>query len=328
MVTVISTFAGCGGSSLGYKWAGFTELLAIDNNENAVETFKLNFDCPVWLRDIKEVTSKQILDFCKIGKGELDILDGSPPCQGFSTAGKRQINDDRNDLFMEFVRLVNGLQPKVFVMENVSGMMKGKMKGSFNNILQTLKDTNYNVKVKLMNAMWYNVPQSRERLIFIGVRKDIGEPSFPKPLKTFITVKEALKDIDKGIEYGSKNCLKLWKYLKYGKNASSLSKNIKKQFGYTSLMFGLIKIDPNKPSPTLQKETAGAAGLLHWKEERRLYITELKRICSFPDDWKLIGSQEQQQARLGNSVMPKMMEAIAKTIKEEILNDKLQSNDR
>jgi len=77
--TVISTFAGCGGSSLGYKWAGFKELLAIDFEKNAVETFKLNFDCPVWLRDIKTVTSQEILDFCNIEKGELDVLDGSPP---------------------------------------------------------------------------------------------------------------------------------------------------------------------------------------------------------------------------------------------------------
>ena len=168
--TVISTFAGGGGSSLGYHWAGFKELLAIDFDKNSCETLKANFDFPVWERDIKKVTVKEILDFCKIKKGELDILDGSPPCQGFSTAGKRNLNDLRNDLFLDFVRLVEGLNPKVFLMENVSGMIKGGYKGKFNEILKTLKDTGYNVKVKLMNAMWYEVPQSRERLIFIGVR--------------------------------------------------------------------------------------------------------------------------------------------------------------
>lgn len=172
--TLISTFAGCGGSSLGYKLAGYKELLAIDFEKNAVETFALNFpEVPVWQKDITKVTGKEILEFCKIKKGELDLFDGSPPCQGFSTAGKRKLTDTRNDLFKDFVRLIIDLQPKVFVMENVSGMMKGGYKGKFNEIVQTLKDTGYNVKVKLMNAMWYEVPQSRERLIFIGIKKDL-----------------------------------------------------------------------------------------------------------------------------------------------------------
>jgi len=165
--TVISIFAGCGGSSLGYKMAGYKELLAIEWDDNAVETFKLNFDCPIWKRDIREVTGKEILDFCNIKPTELDILDGSPPCQGFSTAGKRQVTDERNDLFKEFVRLINELQPKVFVMENVSGMVKGKMRGWFKEIMFALKATDYNVKCKLMNAVNYEVPQSRQRLIWI-----------------------------------------------------------------------------------------------------------------------------------------------------------------
>ena len=106
--TVISTFAGCGGSSLGYKMAGFKELLAIDFDKNSVDTFKLNFpNVEIWQKDIKEVSSKDILDFCKLKVGELDILDGSPPCQGFSMAGKRKITDLRNDLFLEFTRLID-----------------------------------------------------------------------------------------------------------------------------------------------------------------------------------------------------------------------------
>src|SRR3972149_6110372 len=198
METVISTFAGCGGSSLGYKWAGFKELLAIEWENNAVETSKLNFpEVPIWQRDICSVTGKEILDFCNIKSGELDVFDGSPPCQGFSTAGKRQIADKRNDLFKEYIRLVNDIQPKVFVMENVSGMMKGKMKGKFIEIITTLKSLNYQVKCKLLNSMWYDVPQSRERLIFIGVRNDLKlQPVFPKPNKSFITVEEAFKNVN------------------------------------------------------------------------------------------------------------------------------------
>ncbi len=319
--TVISTFAGTGGSSLGYHWAGFKELLAIDFDAHAVECFKLNFpEVPIWHRSVIEVTGKEILDFCKLKVGELDVFDGSPPCQGFSTAGKREFKDPRNDLFNHYCRLVNELQPKVFVMENVSGMAKGSMKGKFIEIMQVLKSMNYEVKCKQMNAMYYGVPQSRQRLIFIGVRKNLKKlPAFPIPSNKIISVRKALEGLEPGTEYGSKPCLQLWKYLKPGQNASSLSSQIKKQFGYNSIMFGLSKVDPNKPLPTLQKSTAGAAGFFHWNEKRRLYITELKRLCSFPDDWKLTGSESDKQARLGNAVMPKFMQAIAETIKKDIL---------
>jgi DNA (cytosine-5)-methyltransferase 1 len=192
--SVVSLFAGCGGSSLGYSWAGFKELLAIDFDKNAVEVFKLNFpSVPVWERDIKMVTGKEILEACRLKRGALDVLDGSPPCQGFSTSGRRDINDPRNDLFLEYVRLIDELRPKVFVMENVGGMVKGKMKGRFIEIMKTLKALPYQVKCRLMNAKYYNVPQSRARLIWIGVRNDLGkEPSFPTPQRNVIPVKAAL----------------------------------------------------------------------------------------------------------------------------------------
>jgi len=111
MPTVISTFAGGGGSSLGYHMAGYKELLAIDFEHNACDTLRLNFDFPIWQRDIREVTAEEILSFCHLQSGELDVLDGSPPCQGFSTAGKRNLHDSRNNLFKDFVRLIEGLQP-------------------------------------------------------------------------------------------------------------------------------------------------------------------------------------------------------------------------
>ncbi|MCU0289411.1 MAG: DNA (cytosine-5-)-methyltransferase, partial [Acidobacteria bacterium] len=193
--TIISLFAGGGGSSLGYKMAGFKELLAVEYDNNAIETLKINFDFDVWKKDITEIKDGEILKRCNIKKGELDILDGSPPCQGFSMAGKRKINDLRNNLYKSYIKILLDLEPKVFVMENVSGLIKGKMKGRFNEILKELKSLNYKVKCKLMNAKYYNVPQSRERIIFIGVRNDINiEPCFPKENNKIITVKEILKN--------------------------------------------------------------------------------------------------------------------------------------
>ena len=163
--TVISTFAGCGGSSLGYSMAGFRELLAIEWDDNAVQTFKLNFpEVLVYHGDIAKISIDQIIEMTKLKQYELDVLDGSPPCQGFSTAGKRIITDERNQLYKEYVRLLNGLQPKVFVFENVSGLVKSKMKLIFADIMRSLKDCGYKVSARLLNAMYFGVPQSKEKL--------------------------------------------------------------------------------------------------------------------------------------------------------------------
>lgn len=195
--TVISTFAGCGGSSLGHQMAGYKELLAIEWDSHAVECFKLNFNIPMWQKDINKVKTSDILSFCKLKEGELDVFEGSPPCQGFSMAkGKRDITDSRNDLFKPYLRLLEGLMPKAFVIENVPGMIRGKMKSKFNEIFKSLQATGYQVKCKQMNAANYSVPQARQRLIFIGVRDDLNiQPSFPKPHGKIISVYEALKDL-------------------------------------------------------------------------------------------------------------------------------------
>jgi DNA (cytosine-5)-methyltransferase 1 len=282
--TVISTFAGCGGSSLGYKMAGFKELLAIEWESNAVETFKLNFpNVPVWQRDISTVTGAEILDFTGLKKGELDIFDGSPPCQGFSAAkGKRNVNDDRNDLSYQYIRLINELQPKVFVMENVAGMVRGKMKGKFIQIMKELKSTGYNVKCTLMNSKYYEVPQMRERLIWIGVKN--GQASFPIPNKNIITVNDVLPNI---IEQNRGQFDKTW-------------------------------ITAKKPCYTITKTAS-----LIFKEkdgtERKPTIEELKKVSTFPDDFIFKGSFYEQWARIGNAVMPRFMYHVAKHIKENIL---------
>lgn len=314
--TVISTFAGTGGSSLGYHWAGFRELLAVDFDAHAVACFKLNFpDVPVWHRSVTDVTGREILDFCGLKWGELDVFDGSPPCQGFSTAGKRDVRDPRNDLFMQYCRLIHELGPKVFVMENVSGMIKGSMKGRFIEIMEQLKSMNYEVKCKLMNAMYYGVPQSRERLIFIGVRKDLGKlPSFPQASSKIITAGEALRDVEPSERFELTDKYgKLWPKIKPGERADAILK--------TSGFNGCVKLNPSRPSKTLPK-TQGRRGfgtVCHWREPRAIAINEALRLCSFPDDWKLIGKYEEKWARLGNAVMPKFMQAIAANIRANIL---------
>ena len=151
--TVVSLFAGCGGSSLGYSMAGYRELLAVEWDDHAVETFKANFpDVPVFHGDIAKLPVEEALRITGLKPMELDVLDGSPPCQGFSTAGKRKMDDGRNQLSREYIRLLRGLQPKVLIMENVSGKVKGKMQLIFVEILKELKASGYHVSAQLMNA--------------------------------------------------------------------------------------------------------------------------------------------------------------------------------
>lgn len=317
----ISLFSGCGGSSLGYKWAGFRELLAIDFNENAVETFRLNFpDIPCWQRDIREMTGKEIMEFCGIGKGELDLLDASPPCQGFSTAGKMKVNDKRNDLFMEFYRLVKELKPQVFVMENVAGMLRGKMRGRFIEITKKLRELPYRIKCKLMNTMYYGVPQSRPRLIWIGVIKDLkNEPCFPIPSNEILTVARAWEGHEFDDLEGT-GLIPEWKkmidFLYPGEDGNKAFqryyKTRKKQRWFTHR-----RLSFNRPSNVILKQ-AGSA-IIHPSENRRITINEMKLLHSYPLDFRFIGSYRMSQERIGESVPPRFMEAIAGTIKERIL---------
>lgn len=289
--TVISTFAGCGGSSLGYSMAGFRELLAVEWNDNAVATFKLNFpDVPVYHGNICKLPVPKCLELAGIDPGQLDILDGSPPCQGFSTAGKRKFGDDRNQLFREFVRLLRGLKPKVFVMENVSGLVKGKMKLIFAEIMRELKASGYKVKCRLLNAKYFGVPQSRQRLIFIGVREDFGiEPGHPEAETKTVPISRVL-DISH-LDYDTKGLF------------SEFNVNIYK-----------------KPFPTITKGNRHHFFAMFIEGIRKLTIKECQRIQSFPARCGFIGNESEVWKCIGNSVPPLMMRSIAKHIRREILS--------
>jgi DNA (cytosine-5)-methyltransferase 1 len=322
--TVISTFAGCGGSSLGYKLAGFKELLAIEWDNNAVEIFKLNFpDVPVYHGDICKLSSVECMKLAGIKSGELDIFDGSPPCQGFSTAGKREFNDPRNSLFKEYARLLKDLQPKVFVFENVSGMIKGYMKQIYLEIIKTLRDCGYNCKGQVLNDMYFNVPQSRERVIIIGVRKDLGiEPSHPKPQGKPITPREAFKDCPDGeIKSCPEWLIKATKYMDAGNySGEDTFKAFLKVKGKTSGAMNTKLLSWDRCSCTLVKSEISNTGIIHPDCQRYLTIPEMKRLTSFPDDFIFHGDRKEIVSRIGNSVPPLFMKVVAEHIKDNILD--------
>ena len=319
--TVISTFAGCGGSSLGYSMAGFRELLAVEWDQNAVDTFRLNFpDVPVYHGDIAALSVDQCLEMTGLQPGELDVFDGSPPCQGFSTAGKRQIDDPRNGLFREYVRLLRGLMPRVFVMENVSGMVKGKMKLVFAEILRELKASGYIVSARLMNAMYFDVPQSRQRMIFIGVREDLGiAPSHPVAQTKAHVFTDAVQGLtDPGVfDVPRGATVAIAEQLRPGEDGS----DVRKRLGDKERDFSLVKLRPNRPCCTIPKSIRPQhfSGLMHPEEFRFLGDAELKRLASYPDQYHLIGTFEERWARIGNSVPPLFMRSIAEHIRDHIL---------
>lgn len=311
---VISTFAGCGGSSLGYSMAGFKELLAVEWDDNAVETFKLNFpDVPVYHGDIGLLKVDQCLQLTGLKPGELDVFDGSPPCQGFSSAGQRVMDDPRNSLFREYVRLLRGLQPKIFIMENVSGMVKGVMRFVFIDILKELKASGYKVSAKLLNAQYFGVPQMRERMIFVGVREDLGiDPSHPVAWSKPINGKDAIGDIPTNDLTPTEDpfTLDLWNKCLPGRSFSTVHPK-----GH---WFNTKKASPNRPFNTIIKtvyEKSTATGVYHWELPAKINIPMVKRAGSFPDEYQFIGDYTQQWARIGNSVPPLFMRSIALHLK-------------
>lgn len=307
--TIISTFAGCGGSSLGYSMAGFRELLVVEWNDNAVATFELNFpDIPVYHGDIKKLSVDKCLELAGLEPGQLDVLDGSPPCQGFSTAGKRDMDDDRNKLYMEYIRLLRGLKPKVFIIENVSGLVKGKMKLIFAEIMRELKASRYRVSCRLLNAKWFGVPQSRERLIFIGVRDDINiVPSHPQAKN---------KPFGISIDYEFDTRLILSKE-QFEKIDAHKRRQRSKGNG-----FGWQEVTSKEPSLAILKNMMiGGANtrLVRYKDKfRYLSSNEIMQIGAYSSRFKFI-NRDSMIRLVGNSVPPIFMYHIAQHIKDNIL---------
>ena len=351
---VVSTFSGCGGSCLGYRMAGFRVLWASEFIPAAQETYKANHPLSILdTRDIRSVSPEDILSAVGMRKGEIDILDGSPPCASFSTAGKREKgwgkvkeysdkSQRTDDLFFEYIRILRGLMPKVFVAENVSGLVKGTAKGYFIEIMRELKASGYRVKCKVLDAQWLGVPQSRQRTIFVGVREDLGlDPVHPKPLPYRYSVREALPWIaravhDTGGQYShgdvtnrpsptvvaQNKALFVEAETDIGRYAIGKEWDKIKPGGKSEKYLSLVKPDISRPCPTITQcaGSTSTAGVVHPTEKRKFSIAELKRICAFPDDFILTGTYAQQWERMGRAVPPVMMAKIAATIRDEILS--------
>lgn len=328
---VASLFSGSGGSSLGYRLAGFRVAYANEFVEAARETYLANSPKTyVDDRDVRTVTGEFI--FHAAGT-EIDLLDGSPPCASFSVAGLRhdawgeskKYSDTKqrtDDLFDEYVRIVGELRPKVFVAENVAGLVKGPSKGIFLEVLAALRRHGYRVEARVLNAAYLGVPQSRARLFFLGVRNDLGlDPVFPKPLPYVYTIRDVLpaaadgapQQIVRAGRGGRDNWGENWGTIlaPVGTLGASPSTGAGRSPASTVVTLG--------PPPFVDPETGADIAFKRVRNARRLTLPELRLVSSFPADFVLTGTYAQRWERVGRAVPPLMMRAIAETVRDEIL---------
>lgn len=347
----IDLFCGCGGFSYGFQQAGFDMALGIDMWKDATITYKHNFPhARVINEDITTVDANEI--FKQVNCDEIDVIIGGPPCQGFSVSGKRMIDDPRNKLYKSFVSLVNEIRPKVFVMENVPGLIRlfgGKVKEE---VLSDFSNIGYRVKVQQLSSDDYGVPQQRKRVFFVGISEnyfsDDVEFTFPKPthgndLKKVVTCKEAISDLDfvpddvsmgEDIDYrltaGNEYQELMRKGSKSIKNHSiTIHKEQTKQIiamvpdggNYKDLpkeLQGTRRVNiawtrMNSEKPCFTIDT-GHNHHFHYKENRVPTVRESARIQSFPDKFEFIGIKTSQLKQVGNAVPPLMAEAIAREV--------------
>ena len=334
--TVISTFAGGGGSYTGYKLAGGKVLLVNEFVEAARQTYSDNYsDTQILPQDIKSLTGFDFLDAADIIPTELDILDGSPPCSAFSISGKRDKGWDQEkvysdgkkvenieDLFLEYVRIAKEIQPKIIVAENVKGITAGEAKKKLNEFINAFQNIGYDVTYKVMNAAHYGVPQARERTMFVCVREDVCEAVglnfmtlnnvFPEENKEMVTLRHALEGIENDkeeeqmlLDYVQGGFQKKWiellefdppKHLKPS-DERFIDINPKRS------MFNMIRPCQDLPCPTLTQrgQQTVVSGVFHPMKNRKFTVPELKRIMSLPEDFVMKSDRETVAKRFDQS---------------------------
>jgi DNA (cytosine-5)-methyltransferase 1 len=301
-LNVIDLFCGCGGMSKGLTDAGLNIIAGIDVWDKAVESYNKNFEHNAYCEDLTMLPPEKFNELYNKENASIDILVGGPPCQSFSIAGKRDKNDPRNALFMEYVKYLDYFKPKAFIMENVIGMLSKKTSDGEKviDIIMEQLSRNYNCIINKLYASDFEVPQNRRRTIIIGIRKDLNKiPKEPEPIiplvKDRIPVKNILiprEDIDKK-HYLSEKAIA----------GITNKKKVNKEKGFG---FGAQMLDPEKPSYTIPARywKDGYDALVKYSETeiRRLTIPELKRIQSFPDDYIIDGSNKDIIMQIGNAV--------------------------
>lgn len=357
-LTAISLFSGVGGLDLGVTWAGFDVRAAIEYDADAAESLRRNLFSGepdrVIERSILHVPVAEILERAGLSAGEVDLVVGGPPCTPFSKSGywleyKREGRDPDASLLDEFVRVVRDAKPKALLMENVHGLAyRNHNAGPFGRLLSQLAQLGYHLRYSVLNAADYGIPQIRKRLFLYGVR-DGQAPLFPRPthsgwtetsrrvdarLRPYVTSKEVIGDLEtrddlaEPEEHVNGKYGHLLRLIPPGENYLFFTE----KRGHPEPLFGwrtrywtfLLKLDPDRPSTTIQSQPGPYVGPFHWNN-RRLRVLEVKRLQTFPDDYEVVGSRRSIQVQLGNAVPPKMGQIIAQPLARYLRGEPQQS---
>lgn len=343
-IIALSFFSGAMGLDIGMKNGGIPSLLACESNKFCRMTIEKNNPEIALIGDITKYTSKEILEFAKIpSHRKVDVIFGGPPCQAFSTAGtRRALNDDRGNVFLKFIDVIEEILPTYVVIENVRGLLSASYPyngtyhpikgGVLNLIIKRLEQAGYAVSFELYNAANFGAPQIRERLVIIG---KLGSQKVPylspthsdnknHKLPKWKTLGDAIQNLNNNnqhyINFPEKR-LKYYKLLNEGQYWKDLPLNIQQEAMGAKLKLGggktgfFRRLTFNKPSPTLvTNPTMPATDLCHPIDNRPLSVEEYAKIQEFPENWIICGPILEQYKQIGNAVPIKLGEAIAKTI--------------
>jgi len=324
---VVELFAGCGGLALGFENSGLDCELLVEIDKTAVETLKKNR--PEWKvieDDIANVNFKKI---------KADIVAGGFPCQAFSYAGNRRgFEDTRGTLFFEFARAIKEINPKIVVGENVRGLERHDKGRTLSTMISVLEDFGYLVSYKILKAQYFDVAQKRERLVIIGVRKDLNKDiAFPKEKNYTVSLREVLREVPQSFgQIYTEQKKKIMQKIPQGGYWRDLPQPIRKKYMGGSYYLGggktgmARRLSWDEPSLTLtcnpaQKQTERC----HPSKTRPLTVREYARIQSFPDSWEFSGSMSAQYKQIGNAVPVNLGYYIGKTI-ISILDDDYSSS--
>ncbi len=358
-LTALSFFSGCMGLDLGLEKEGIQVILACEIDPAARKTIEVNRPDVALIGDIRNYSATEIRAYAGLReKDEIDVIVGGPPCQAFSSAGKRQgFNDERGNVFLTFIDLIIALRPRFAVIENVRGLLSAPLKhrphemrgkdfpplsqdekrgGALLFIIQRLKDAGYGISFNLYNAANFGSPQQRERLIIVcsrdGKKLPYLTPTHSESrlygLPRWKTLREALAGLPKDghhfVKFPEKR-LKYYRMLKAGQYWRDLPSELHQEaLGASYYANGgktgfYRRLDWDKPAPTLVTHPAmPATDLAHPEEDRPLSIEEYKRIQEFPDDWIIAGTLLDQYRQVGNAVPCSLGRAIARMLLSHI----------
>lgn len=300
--TVVSLFSGCGGMDLGLEWAGAKTIYACDIFGDALDTLKANIQIPlIEKRDIKTITEFPVAD----------IVIGGYPCQGFSLAGKRILEDPRNALYKEYKRVLEIVKPKFFIAENVKGLVTMSNGEVLQQMISEFEEVGYKVTYKLVNSKIYGVPQDRERVFIVGVRNDIDYTyEFPEATHGEGKIPFAtMRDYIYGMDYNAADMDQT------GYSSRFLSRNRKRNWEDTSFTIQAsgrhAPLHPSgEPMIKLGKDDWAFQGEIN----RKMTYLETARIQTFPVDYQFLGNLGNKYKMIGNAVPPLLTKAIAEPI--------------